>query len=230
MRVLLMANGPFSEATLPYLEGEAALAAVRIGVDGGARTLLRYGLPPDIVTGDGDSLSDAEREALVAAGAQLIPTPDQDYTDLDKALTYARTTLGARQATVFGATGGRLDHSYSVFSALIKHGPSLELRLVDALATYSLVVGTQVWEGDTLPGATLSLLAFGRVEGVTTTGVRWPLTDDWLEPGRRDGTLNQITQSRVTLTVGSGNLIAMVHHESARGILTRQCVPTPHPP
>lgn len=212
MHALLMANAPFPEAAEARLQEAVGQAQILIGVDGGARTLLRLGLIPDIVTGDGDSLTDTERESLAAAGARLILTPDQDFTDLDKALTYGIETLGITHATVFGATGGRLDHSYSVLSTLIKHGSRLHIRLIDETATYFLVNGEHTLEGENLPGKRLSLLAFGRVEGITTTGLRWPLTDDWLAPGLRDGTLNEITQSRVTLSVRSGSLIVMAHH------------------
>jgi len=212
MHALLMANAPFSAAAEGHLRAVLPQIGVVIGVDGGARTLARLGISPQVVTGDGDSLTEAERAALQAGGARLIPTPDQDFTDLDKALTVAVALLGITEATVFGATGGRLDHSYSVFSTLIKHGPQLPLRLVDEQACYQLVAGELVLTGADLVGRTLSLLAFGRVEGVTTTGVRWPLTDDWLAPGLRDGTLNEITHERVTLTARSGPLIAMVHH------------------
>ena len=211
MHALLMANAPFDSATEPFLYAALGDVPLLVGVDGGARTLLQLGLTPQIVTGDGDSLSDIEREALVAAGAVLVPTPDQSYTDLDKALSWA-CEQGATRITVFGATGGRLDHSYSVFSALIKHGRSLPIQLVDETARYELVNGTWHCVEPGLRGRTLSLLAFGRVEGITTLGVRWPLEDDWLAPGVRDGTLNEITDERVSVQVGSGDLIVMLHH------------------
>lgn len=197
---------------MALLRDAAQSADLLVGVDGGARTLLRHGLIPHIVTGDGDSLSEQEREALLAAGAQLVPTPDQDYTDLDKALTYVIEAHGATQLTVFGATGGRLDHSYSVFSALLKHGRRVRVQLVDETARYEAVQGHWHCAEPELVGRTLSLLAFGRVEGVTTTGLRWPLTDDWLAPGHRDGTLNEVTEAQITVQVGSGELIIMLHH------------------
>lgn len=212
MHALLCANAPFSEEAAVLLQDAALSADWLVGVDGGARTLLRYGLTPQIVTGDGDSLSEHERAALRATGAQLVPTPDQDYTDLDKALTYMVEAHGATQLTVFGATGGRLDHSYSVFSALLKHGRRARVQLIDETARYEAIQGQWHCTGPELVGRTLSLLAFGRVEGVTTTGLRWPLTDDWLAPGHRDGTLNQVVESTITVQVGSGELIVMLHH------------------
>ncbi|MCX6369514.1 MAG: thiamine diphosphokinase [Armatimonadetes bacterium] len=211
MHAVLCANAPFSGEAEGLLRDAVESASILVGVDGGARTLQRYGLIPQIITGDGDSLRDDERAALVRAGAKLVPTPDQDYTDLDKALSWVREQ-GATQITVFGATGGRLDHSYSVFSALIKHGRSLPLQLVDETAMYELVVGEWQRSGRDLVGRLLSLLAFGRVEGITTKGLRWPLANDWLAPGLRDGTLNEVTDESIEISVGSGDLITMLHH------------------
>ncbi len=211
MHALLMANAPFVSEAEPYLREALAQAQLLVGVDGGARALLRLGLIPDVVTGDGDSLTDAEREALRESGAQLIPTPDQDYTDLDKALSWLREQ-SATQITVFGATGGRLDHTYSGLSALLKHAQHLPIKFIDETARYERV--TEHWECQepNLIGRTLSLLAFSRVEGVTTKGVRWPLTKEWLAPGQRDGTLNEVTEERVQISVDAGELIVMLHH------------------
>ena len=215
MHAVLCANAPFSEEAIALLREATQRADLLVGVDGGARTLMRYGLTPQLVTGDGDSLTKEEQDALVRAGTELVPTPDQDFTDLDKALAYVIAVKGATKITVFGATGGRLDHSYSGFSALIKHGrsaQSAQIELVDETATYELVVGEWQKSGENLVGRTLSLLALGRVEGITTIGVRWPLVNDWLAPGLRDGTLNEITEASVRVQARSGDLIVMLHH------------------
>jgi thiamine pyrophosphokinase len=50
------------------------------------------------------------------------------------------------------------------------------------------------------------------VEGITTKGLRWPLANDWLAPGLRDGTLNEVTDESIQISVGSGDLITMLHH------------------
>lgn len=211
MHAVLCANAPFFDAAADLLRATVRGAELLVGVDGGARTLRRLGLSPQVVTGDGDSLTDDERTWFASQGARLIPTPDQDYTDLDKALQWVRAE-GATKVTVFGATGGRLDHSYSVLSALLKHAPTLSLALVDETARYEAVVGCWECAGEERIGRTLSLMALGRVEGITTTGVQWPLTEDWLAPGQRDGTLNRITEATVTVRAATPGLIVMLHH------------------
>ncbi|MBC8103013.1 MAG: thiamine diphosphokinase [Cytophagales bacterium] len=211
---ILVASGPMSRAEMERLQGALAEnpGALVIGVDGGARHLLRVGRVPDVVTGDFDSLRIAECEALAKRGVTLVPTPDQNYTDLDKALTYARAGHGAERIRVYAATGGRLDHIYSVLSTLVKHSGSGDIRLVDAVGETWLVNSDVVLTGSDLPGRTLSLMALGRATGITTTGVRWTLTEETLAPGIRDGTLNEIVSEIVTIRVRGGDLLVQLHH------------------
>jgi thiamine pyrophosphokinase len=174
--------------------------------------LLQHGLLPAYVTGDFDSLTESERVHLQAQGVQIVPTPDQDYTDLDKALTFACETLGAKTVRVFGASAGRLDHVYSNLSALLKHGRDCDVRLVDDWGETRVVNRSLTLTGDDLPGRTLSLLAFGTVSRVTTTGVEWPLTNETLAPGYRDGTLNCVVAPTVTISAPHGNLLVTLQH------------------
>jgi thiamine pyrophosphokinase len=212
---VLVANGTLPEAAEPHLRTAVASSDLLIGVDGGARHLRRLGLLPDVITGDFDSLSLSEREAFAAEGVQIIPTLDQDYTDLDKAITVAVDDLGARVLRIFAATIGRLDHIYSALSTLIKHGRRADIRLVDDIGETWLIDRELDLVGEDLPGRVLSLLAFGPVTGITTTGVNWPLAGESLAPGVRDGTLNRITAERVTIRMDAGDLLVMVHHRDA---------------
>jgi thiamine pyrophosphokinase len=214
MNAVLVANGPILEIPAERLRLAAASADAVIGIDGGARSLVQLGLLPTHVTGDFDSLGPTERDELKTRGAKIIPTPDQDFTDLDKALTVCFETLGASAAQVFGAGGGRLDHLYSNLSTLLKHGRTRDVLFVDGFGeTFSLEPGGQFLLDDPeLVGRTLSLLALGPVRGITTTGLRWPLTNESLAPGVRDGTLNEIVSETVEITFTSGNLLVMVQH------------------
>jgi thiamine pyrophosphokinase len=212
MRAIFVGNAPLQKAAGMRLHEHITKKTRIFGVDGGARSLLKIHVLPNYVCGDFDSLNYAERNELMQLGSWLIATPDQDYTDLDKAIQVGIETYGVTEAFVFGATGGRLDHTYSSFSTLIKYGSKIHLTLIDEIAEYSLVGASWERSGETLPGRTLSLLAFGKVSGITLLGAEWPLTDEALEPGVRDGTLNKITETTVSIQKRSGDLIAMLHH------------------
>ena len=220
-RALLVAGGPLPFAQAELLRAEIAtrhetdgLQTALVGVDGGAAHLVSLQVRPDFVTGDFDSLPVALRETLAAQGARIVPTPDQDYTDLDKALTFARDTLGAGDIQIWAATGGRIDHAYSVLSAVLKHGrgPNApHIRLCDEWGETRPVPAEGVHlQGADLPGRILSLITLGIVAGITTTGVEWPLESETLAPGVRDGTLNRITSETVTVSHQSGDSLLFI--------------------
>jgi thiamine pyrophosphokinase len=210
---VLVANGVLHPDAVALLRDAIEQARLVIGVDGGTRHLLAHGLLPHVVTGDFDSLTENERADLESRGVRLIETPDQDYTDLDKALGVAVERFHAETVRVFAATAGRLDHVYSNLSALLRRRERVaEIRLVDETGETWPVMGDVRLTGADLPGRTLSLMALGPVHGVTTTGVRWPLSDATLVPGVRDGTLNEIIAETVTIRHASGYLLVMLHH------------------
>lgn len=210
--VVMAAGGPITDAEAALLRAASEVADIRFGVDSGTRHFLQVEQLPHLVSGDFDSLNEDELLWLEGQDIRVLPTPDQDYTDLDKALTIALDELGAGQVRIFAATGGRLDHIYSVLSTLVKYGRRADVRLVDEVGETWLVNGTITLTGVDLPGRTLSLMALGVVEGITTTGVVWPLSNESLAPGIRDGTLNQIAEESVQITVGTGDLLVMLHH------------------
>jgi thiamine pyrophosphokinase len=227
VKVLLVCNGPLDGAAVARLRAEATAADLVVGVDGGAVHLIAHGIVPDVVTGDFDSLDAETLAGLEARGVRVVPTPDQEFNDLDKALAYALREREAGSVRVHGATGGRLDHVYSALSTLLKYAAE-DVRLVDGVGeTWALAAAREATlRGDDLPGRVLSLMALGRVTGVHTTGVRWPLHGEELAPGHRDGTLNVITEPTVTISVEEGDLLVMLHHgddgspPSAFGTLT----------
>lgn len=213
---MLVAAGPLPvrAATRLRVQIAAAPESLLVGVDGGAATLAALGVLPHVVTGDGDSLGEAARNDLAKRGARIVPTPDQNVTDLDKAMAYVLET-GARVVRVFGATGGRLDHTYSALSALLKHAracPDADVRLVDEWGETFAPTGPVTLSGSDLPGRVLSLVALGPVSDIRTTGVRWPLSGESLAPGVRDGTLNVVTETVVTIRAGTGDLLVLLGH------------------
>lgn len=178
--------------------------------------LASLDIVPHLVTGDFDSLTRADLSRFEAQGVTVIPTPDQDYTDLDKALTHLRETAGGLPIEIHGAVGGRLDHTYSVLSAVLKHGVFdwADIRLVDSVGETRPVRNSElVVQGHRLPGRVLSLITVGIVREVTLTGTRWPLSDATLAPGVRDGTLNEITDTTVVVRCEKyAPLLVHIHH------------------
>jgi thiamine pyrophosphokinase len=214
MNVVLIAGGILSPDALPYLLQEKA--DIWVGVDGGARYFAQISRVPDCITGDFDSLTITEQEHFAAQGAKIIPTPDQNYTDMDKSIRYVLQQYNATYIRIYGATGGQTDHFISVLSALVKYQGKAIIKLVDEHGEVWLASDKEEIGGEALIGRMFSLIALGEVTGIITTGLQWPLTCETLVLGGRDGTRNLVMESIVTVQKQSGNLFLMLHHKKEK--------------
>jgi len=199
MKALLIANGvlPSARLVLELVSTSDFIACA----DGGTRHALRLGIQPDVVIGDLDSLSTRMRENLKQV--KIIELVDQDKTDLEKAIDYLLKRR-AKRITVLGATGKRIDHTLANVALLATYQPRVNLTLVDPTGEI-LIVQTKV----TFPakrGATVSLLPIDGAPRVTTTGLRYPLTNETLEFGSR-GVSNEVVGSTVEVLVRGGRLL-----------------------
>jgi thiamine pyrophosphokinase len=187
-----------------------------IGADGGGARALSWKLIPDLVIGDMDSLPDEARVVLAGGGCRFIEHPRaKDETDLELALTYA-AKRGAREITILGAMGGRLDHTLA--NVLLLTLPELRavlVRLVDGEEEVFVARRDQPVTVGGEPGDLVSLLPLGgNVDGVTTTGLAWALDGDTLRFGLSRGVSNEMVGSTAGVEVESGYLL-VVHGPAA---------------
>lgn len=211
-RAVIVGNGePPPRALLAgFLKGDPLL----LGADGGANVVRACGFTPDWVVGDLDSVAE-EVLAALAAERRVLVDADDTGTDLEKALRHA-LSLGATEAVLLGFTGGRVDHTLWNLGLVARYGRRLSLRLVDERCDVRPV-------GDGLRfraarGQKLSLCTpNGRVEGITTRGLRWPLAGEALAPGERDGISNEVVDNPVEIRVARGDLLLCVQRESESG-------------
>ncbi|MGT2757405.1 thiamine diphosphokinase [Streptococcus ovuberis] len=123
----LVAGGPFSELPLMF-EAYA-------GIDSGAVAILEKGLELDLAVGDFDSVSAADiKEIRTAAQTFVGLDSDKDDTDLEMGLKAIFQRDPNAHVTVYGALGGRMDHSLS--SIFLPSHPDLapfmqQIQLVD---------------------------------------------------------------------------------------------------
>jgi thiamine pyrophosphokinase len=189
-----------------------------IGADGGAARALDWGLSPQIVVGDMDSLPSASRASLVARGSCFIEHPRaKDETDLELALIYA-VQQGAEEIVVLGALGGRIDHTLA--NMLLLTLPILEgtlVRIVDGDGEILLVRSGETVTLQGSPGDLVSLMPIGGdALGVTTVGLAWALRGDKLRLGFSRGVSNQMKANEALVKVEQGFLL-VVHGPAPNG-------------
>lgn len=200
---LLVANGPV--AWTEITAAAAADAKVLLAADGGANHLARIGLRPSAVIGDLDSILPGVRSWL--GEDRMLHRPDQDRTDLDKALEYALDELEVTGLIVLGATRGRLDHAVGNLGLLARLALGRRLEYVDDEQRIVAISGAA--ELPARPGETWSFFTFDPGVRVTLGGVRWPVTEQALDLGGAPSISNQAISDPVTVRAVGGAVIAV---------------------
>jgi len=182
-----------------------------IAADGGARLAPVLDRTIDLWVGDGDSLGADGVEALRAAGVPVELSPvDKDESDTELAIL-AAAAADARRVTVLGALGGgRIDHGFANVW-LLAH-PALagrEACLIDDTARIRVVSAGDHDLGGRI-GDLISLFAFGGdAVGLTTRGLRYPLSGEPLQSGSTRGLSNVRTAADAGLRVRSGLVLVV---------------------
>lgn len=206
MKTVVICDGEL--ASLDYLKKEIAESALVIAADGGARRAFEAGCTPDVIIGDMDSYKPSGNET-----AEIIRDPDQETNDLEKALIYAREK-SVSEVVVFGATGKRLDHTLKNLSVLLQF--NRQFRSICFIDRYSTIRVIQSPFIEELPVHTsLSLFPLsGTVEGITTRGLKYQLSNGTLKNGVQDGSSNETIQKRVEIVFKKGDLLLLVNHKT----------------
>jgi thiamine pyrophosphokinase len=209
-KALIFANGDIDDGAMVRRALAAAGAALMIAADGGARIALEYGVQPQVVIGDMDSVEPQMLAALESGGSTIIRYPEaKNETDLELALIYA-VEQGATWVRVIGAQGGRLDQTLSnVYLLALEALHGCDARLVAGDAETLLLIGGEV-EIIGAAGDTVSLVpASGSAHGVSTEGLRYPLRDESLLFGPARGVSNVMEGERAVVRVRDGALIVV---------------------
>ncbi len=204
LRILIVANGAEPSASLLHLH--ARQTDILIAADGGASCCLNAGLKPDVIVGDMDSFTPEPTFGELT----IITDSDQETNDLEKALKHAKL-IGGNHVTVLGATGMRLDQTLKNISVMLQFHLTFDtLVFRDELCWMRII--PKEFSFEVSPGTTISLFPIsGKVEGITTTGLKYPLHNELLENGVRDGSSNASVSNHVTLSHRTGSLLLMVY-------------------
>jgi thiamine pyrophosphokinase len=147
--------------------------------------------------------------ALEETGTHLeIYPPWKNETDLDLAIRAAQQA-GAIEMIILGALGGRWDQTLA--NVLLLAHPdfaNLSLRLVHEQDTLWVVRDQTVVCGQ--PGDRVSLLPLaGNAQGVTLTGLEYPLHNSTLPFGATLGISNTLSAPEASISVRNGILLVI---------------------
>jgi len=197
---LIVANGetPSRRLFLRYKKN----AGIIVAADGGLNSLHLLGVVPDHLVGDLDS---AHRSLVRSFPPEHITKIVDEYsTDLEKAVVWC-IRKGFKEIVVLGAAGKRIDHQFGNLGVPAKFARSARIVLADEHGEMYYV--GRSFSITTRRGQVISLLPLSRCVGIRSTGLKYSLKNESLMLGRRDGTSNVATGSRVTIRVRSGHLL-----------------------
>ena len=188
IEAVILANGdyPSNEKPLQILEE----APIVVCCDGGANEYIAKGHLPNIIIGDGDSLSEENR---LKHASLLHHIPDQETNDQTKAVQYL-LAQGKRNIAIVGATGKREDHTIGNVSLLMEY-----MRMGAVVRSYT-DYGVFIPCKDTCTfncniGQQVSIFNF-TAKNLQSEGLVYPIYDftSWWQ-----GTLNECTDTKFTI-------------------------------
>jgi len=180
-----------------------------IAADGGANYLKKKNILPDIIIGDLDSISKSALNYFQTKKVKIEKIEEQDTTDFEKCLKFCiRKKLN--DIVVLGATGIRPDQTLNNFSVLKRYSDRLRIKLVED--EFEIFFIKRKIKFRYKPNQTVSFLGLPKADNVSTKGLEYLLSNEDLEFGVREGTLNKSVSDSVSISYGSGSILLFKKH------------------
>jgi thiamine pyrophosphokinase len=153
---------------------------------------------------------------------KIVRISDQESNDFAKALAYLSEQFQNRQSTkeledfgsvfVLGMTGGRTDHTLANFSVMLRYTDRFDsiVAFEPGAEHRFLTTAKNSCRTECEIGTTISLTPFGEANGIVTENLQYPLSNETLRLGIREGISNVSTGSPVTISIESGALLVTV--------------------
>jgi thiamine pyrophosphokinase len=202
---LIIANGA---ACQPELLGQLLeWSPLVVVLDSAMERVMELDIKVDVLLGDFDRDFDPEKYQKEQFPIEIIHTPDQNKTDLEKAFDYL-IERNIPAVNVVWATGKRVDHTITNITTISKYRNVLKIVLLDDHSKIFLLPKKfEKWYTANTP---ISLVPIGNVTGIRSSNLFYPLQNDTLTLGYRTGSSNHVTQDGiVTIEHEDGDLLLM---------------------
>ena len=160
---LIIANGAScSEELIGQLLEWSPLVIV---LDSAMDRVLELGIKIDVLLGDFDRDFNPEIYLEKQYPLEIVHTPNQDKTDLDKAFDYL-IAKGHKAVNVVWATGKRADHTITNITNIVAYRDQLKIVVLDDHSKVFLL--QKKYEKWYPKNTTISLIPIGKVTGMAS--------------------------------------------------------------
>ncbi|MFC5684193.1 thiamine diphosphokinase [Flavobacterium sp. MAHUQ-51] len=202
---LIIANGA---ACNPELLGQLLeWSPLVIVLDSAMERVMELDIKVDVLLGDFDRDFDPNYYKEKQYPIEIVHTPDQDKTDLEKAFDYLYER-NIPAVNVVWATGKRADHTITNLTNIVRYREKLKIVILDDHSKVFLLPRRfEKWYTANTP---ISLIPIGHVTGIHSENLFYPLKDDSLTIGYRTGSSNHVAQDGlVIIEHQEGDLLLM---------------------
>ena len=197
-KTVILADGELPVHPIPkklLLEAERVVCC-----DGAAAAAIEYGIEPECIIGDLDSLSlDLQRKYF----NRMHQDVNDEFNDLTKAVNHC-IKKHWREITIVGATGKREDHSLGNISLTADYAEMAKIQLVTNYGTFVPILESANFES--FAGQQVSIFSMNPETLITSAGLKYPLTKQNLKKWWQ-GTLNESTGDAFEIKINAGKVL-----------------------
>ncbi|HQW69862.1 MAG TPA: thiamine diphosphokinase [Flavobacterium sp.] len=202
---LIIANG--AECSSELLGQLLEWSPIVIVLDSAMERVINLGIKVDVLLGDFDGDFNPEIYKEKQFPLEIVHAPNQDKTDLEKAFDYL-IEKGHKAVNVIWATGKRADHTITNITNIVSYRNKLKIVILDDHSKVFLLPNKfEKWYTKNTP---ISLIPIGKVAGITTNNLFYPLNNEELTIGYRTGSSNRVTEDGIVkIEHQNGDLLLM---------------------
>ena len=185
-----------------------------IAANGGSKHAKSFGLIPDVIIGDLDSISKKDYLFFLNNGSNFKKYPPiKDKTDIHLALEHAMEN-GFKEILLLCVFGDRLDHMLAnIFLLMRAVEADINVKIVDEFHEIILICNLGRIEGNI--GDIVSLIPLTpTVSGIKLTGLKFAPKKGRLKMTETLGISNVLTKKSATITIKKGKLLLIKTNSS----------------
>ena len=176
-------------------------------LDSAIERVVNLGIKVDVLLGDFDRNFDADFYRESQFPIEIIHTPAQNKTDLEKAFDYL-IERKIPAVNVVWATGKRADHTITNLTNIVRYRNLLKIVILDDHSkVFLLPTKFEKWY---TKNTIISLIPIGKVTAITTENLFFPLQNGELNIGYSTSSSNHVAEDGIVkIEHKTGDLLMM---------------------